>query len=133
MGIKARTLMRELSDTITLLDICLSLHGSNTGSSDPLSKDDEEHYLAILQTGLEEWEPGLKWCEQFDDAVKNLVEKTIRETKLRQLELQGYKVNWTNFDTYPNLLSQIDKYAEDKRFDILGDIINHCYTVASKR
>jgi len=65
----------------TLLDVCLYLHMSNTGSSDPLPEDIEVNYIKILKTARDNWEPSVhKYWEEFDDAVLNLINKTLLET-----------------------------------------------------
>ncbi len=71
-----------MNNNESLLDICLNLHMSNTGSSDCLSKEDVIHYLNILKTALVYWEkqPILKF-ELFDNCVKDLIQTTIQETQ----------------------------------------------------
>jgi hypothetical protein len=70
-----------LGEDKTLLDICLYLHMNNTGSSDPLPDDIEVYYIKILKTAINNWEPSHnKKFEEFDNAVLNLINKTILES-----------------------------------------------------
>lgn len=55
---------------------------SNTGSSDPLSKDIEDFYIENLKKTLNEWGNPLKQTLLFDNAVKELVKATLLETIL---------------------------------------------------
>lgn len=70
---------RELMlSTENLLQICLDLHMSNNGSSDPLSKETEERYLKILYLANLNW-VYYKHNQDFDNAVRVLIYATLRE------------------------------------------------------
>lgn len=64
-----------------LLNICLELHMSNTGSSDVIGFTKKIFLVTILEQALEEWKEGPTSSKPFDDAVKNLIEITIKEYK----------------------------------------------------
>ena len=64
-----------------LLNICLELHMSNTGSSDCLNDEQKTFLATILEQALEEWNDGFIKYKLFDDAVENLIEKTLKECK----------------------------------------------------
>lgn len=61
----------------SLLEICLYLHMSNNGASDPLPDEQYKEYLQHITNRLENWREGQP--SKFDDAVKSLVQETIAE------------------------------------------------------
>ena len=78
---------RKLQLGRTLPEICLTLHMSNTGASDPLPIDLENELLDIVITAALTWEEGLPSCKAFDNAVLQLVKATTRETNLKRKKL----------------------------------------------
>lgn len=62
-----------------LLNICLELHMSNTGSSDCLKIAEKTNLVSILKQSIEEWDDSYYNFQFFDNAVRNLIETTIEE------------------------------------------------------
>lgn len=60
--------------------MCLNLHMSNTGSSDPLNEDVYKFYLENLLQTLYEWRD-YSHHTLFDNAVKELVKATLEENR----------------------------------------------------
>lgn len=75
---------RERQGEATLLDICLALHMSNTGSSDPLDVVEQNRLMQILRDAVRFWEPSVH-SHYFDAAVLNLIRATIDETDTKML------------------------------------------------
>lgn len=67
-------------DLFRLLD---SLHGSEMGSSDPLSDEDREAYLAEVKKRVENWTPSPPRSKRYDDAVKEMCLAVVAECKER--------------------------------------------------
>lgn len=63
-----------------LLDVCLALHGHNTGASDPLPAATLQSYVFFLARRLHNWKPSTAESKPFDDAVKAVAEAAWRET-----------------------------------------------------
>jgi hypothetical protein len=61
-----------------LLDVCLELHMHNSGGGDPWCFD-RERYVHVLRTAIANWREGSASSKGFDDAVKNLIVKTLEE------------------------------------------------------
>jgi hypothetical protein len=74
----------------TVLDVCLMLHMSNTGSADPLTLEDEDKSLKLLKMMLSKWADSHVSSKRFDDAVKNLIEATLIETELHRYKFDKY-------------------------------------------
>ena len=77
MSKQLRAVMEHGDD---LFSICLRMHMNNTGSSDPLSKEEKSYCYSVLTTALIHWEESHKFSKLFDDAVKNLIEVTLVES-----------------------------------------------------
>lgn len=75
MPLESRILMEPGED---LLTICLDVHMSNMGSSDPLAPEVMQRYLTILRTALAFWTES-KRTELFDTAVRRLIVATLEE------------------------------------------------------
>lgn len=67
----------------TFLDICLRLHMSLVGSSDPLERDIFSRYVKCLELAVECWDHSHTQTALFDNAVLNLVVSTLAEIKFR--------------------------------------------------
>jgi hypothetical protein len=77
--ISNREKVSELSSN-GVLGICLDVHMANTGSSDPMSKEEYGKAIDALRERLLIWtENPIKSFSAFDDAVKNLITTTILE------------------------------------------------------
>jgi hypothetical protein len=72
-----------------LLQICLDLHMSSTGSSDPLDDDTYNRYVLCLEQAVVHWKSEAWWSELFDNAVLNLVKNTLTSIKY-QKEFEKY-------------------------------------------
>ena len=69
----------------SVVSTCLTLHGSNCGSGDPCSAEQEEQALGFLQRKLVNWHRnGDDTTAVFDEAVRMLVVATIAETECRR-------------------------------------------------
>ena len=78
---KRGLLKNENGNSENLLQVCLDLHTSNIGSSDPLDEEVEKRYVECLEVALKFWEPTLPVLASFfDDSVKTLVRATLLET-----------------------------------------------------
>lgn len=62
-----------------VLDLCLSLHMSNTGASDPVPEDFQCEAIERMQAIVDDWQPSLPSAEKFDSCVKELIKTTIAE------------------------------------------------------
>ena len=60
-----------------ILDVCMGLHMSNTGSSDRLPKEKAAKYCGWLMMRLESWH---YTSDKYDEIVRQLVKHTIEET-----------------------------------------------------
>lgn len=57
---------------------CDALHGSATGAADPLTDEATRRLCFFLELRLELWHPRYQ-SEGYDNAVKALVEETLKE------------------------------------------------------
>lgn len=79
-SVNVRRLIEE-SGLGNLLNICLELHMSNTGSSDALSDENRLFLINILKQALVDWTEGPEKYKKFDNAVLYLIETTLQECK----------------------------------------------------
>ena len=63
----------------SLLGICLEVHASITGSSDPLSIERIFRNANILDLAIKHWEESPSFSKKFDDAVKSVIKATLEE------------------------------------------------------
>ena len=73
---------------ITIPMVCMDLHTSHTGASDPLDYDLEERYIKYLKCCLATWEKSSQ-CH-FDFAIYQLIIATLAERDV----LIRYWNNW---------------------------------------
>lgn len=71
-----------MRDNETLLDVCLETHMSHTGSSDPLSEEDLQRNVSVLQAAVDNWREELARSKRFDDAVLELCRAALAEQLL---------------------------------------------------
>lgn len=76
---EARKLMKPGED---LLSICLTMHMTHTGSSDPLEFMEYVRLKNILVTSIQYWELPYKHSKRFDEAVFALIEATLVESAI---------------------------------------------------
>lgn len=71
---------RERQGDRSLLDICLEVHAATTGAGDldPASYISDIH---LLRDALLQWEGAPPQTKEFDAAVKQLIEVTIKEAE----------------------------------------------------
>ena len=81
MSIRDRQLMEPDEN---LLTICLALHMSVHGSSDPLPQDVHERYVLTLKDAFYTWEAGREASKDFDDAVLDLIMATLSEVREKE-------------------------------------------------
>ena len=79
-SVNVRRLIEE-SGLGNLLNICLELHMSNTGSSDALSDENRLFLINILKQSIIDWTEGPEKYKKFDNAVLYLIETTLQECK----------------------------------------------------
>lgn len=77
--------IQEILGERYLTEVALHVHMTTWGSMDRVcSRTTQEEDIAALQYRLEHWGPSpCKGAEEFDAAVKNLLEVTLREVHLR--------------------------------------------------
>jgi len=64
-----------------LPDVCVDLHMALTGSNDPMTLDQLKDAADLLQVRLDLWYEPAGFTAQFDNAVKALVEVTLKELR----------------------------------------------------
>jgi len=64
-----------------ILDVCLDIHTQNSGSLE--RQPDYEETIAFLKQKLLSWKPSPDFTRDFDDAVKNLIATTLKESEIR--------------------------------------------------
>ena len=79
-SVNVRRLVEE-SGFGNLLNICLELHMSNTGSSDALNDDQRLFLINILKQSIIDWTEGQIKYKKFDNAVLHLITTTLQECK----------------------------------------------------
>jgi hypothetical protein len=67
--------------TINLPEICLYVHMYSTGSGPDLGEEEYNYWKETLQIALDNWKEERLDDKLFDDAVKNLIQATLDETK----------------------------------------------------
>lgn len=75
----SRLLTKELHGSATLPDICIRLRQQACGASDPWPPELAVATVNLLRERLAVWLPSHPTRQQFDDAVKRLVEITVEE------------------------------------------------------
>lgn len=80
-SVNVRRLVEE-SGFGNLLNICLELHMSNTGSSDALNGDQRSFLINILKQAIADWTEGSGKDKKFDNAVLYLIQTTLEECSL---------------------------------------------------
>lgn len=68
---------------VGILQVCESLHGSTSGSSDPLKHGVEQHYVKFLECCLDTWDGPCGGSENFDLMVNGLICATLEEVRLK--------------------------------------------------
>lgn len=63
-----------------IVDVCEALHGAHTGSGDGLAPEDKAELRAFLQYRLDNWSCARVQDTDYDRAIKNLIEVTLKET-----------------------------------------------------
>lgn len=78
---KRANVLELYGKSFDIFDVCDSVHGSITGSSDPLLTEELNKSIQFLQTCLDTWaETPWEETKEYDNAVKNLIIATINET-----------------------------------------------------
>ena len=80
-SVNVRRLIEE-SGLGNLLNICLELHMSNTGSSDALNSEQRSFLVNILKQAIIDWTEGSDKTKKFDNAVLYLIQITLQECSL---------------------------------------------------
>lgn len=83
MSIASRQMMEPDEN---LLTICLALHMSLNGSSDPLDRATHDRYVSTLKSAFHTWEAGRPASKDFDDAVLDLILATLAEVREKEKE-----------------------------------------------
>ena len=63
----------------TILETCESLHMSKTGASDPLPEEVRNQCVNYLRATLLQWHPSPSYTVDYDNAVKSLIQATLKE------------------------------------------------------
>jgi len=63
----------------SVLDCAQSLHEHVSGASDPLPQKETARLYVFLNMRLATWQPSPAGCQQYDDAVRKLIETALFE------------------------------------------------------
>ncbi len=80
----------------SVVPTCMTLHGSNCGSGDPCTIEQEEQAIVFLRHKLDHWYASSESTEVFDEAVRALVIASIAETNARRVRrAESVAAPWT--------------------------------------
>jgi hypothetical protein len=73
--------MTTIDRSQSVLDVCLALHTSATGASDPLPDDELKRMTAWLRVRVDGWRKTHARSERFDDAVFLLARAALEDAE----------------------------------------------------
>lgn len=68
-------------DDMRVFEVCLAIHLSYTGASDPLQDGVLEQYMVWLEKKIINWKTSLPFCKEFDDAALALCHAAFADGK----------------------------------------------------